>query len=98
MNVGYSWTFGPPAGGPPGIGVFFNGAGGRARSAHVRSSRRVIASAFFVNAQNLTNRANYTGYSGTMTSPFFRQATAGHPAEASRCRIEFRFLTRRRND
>ncbi len=26
-----------------------------------------------VNVQNLTNRANYTGYSGTMTSPFFLQ-------------------------
>lgn len=28
-----------------------------------------------VNVQNLTNHANYTGYSGTMTSPFFRQPT-----------------------
>ena len=27
MNVGYSWTFGPPAGGPPAIGVFVGGAG-----------------------------------------------------------------------
>ena len=33
-----------------------------------------LASSVF--AQNLTNRANYTGYSGVMTSPFFRQATA----------------------
>jgi len=29
-----------------------------------------------VNAQNLTNRANYVGYSGTLTSPFFGQPTA----------------------
>jgi hypothetical protein len=29
-----------------------------------------------VNAQNLTNRRNYVGYSGTMTSRFFGQATA----------------------
>ena len=28
-----------------------------------------------VNVQNLTNHANYTGYSGVMTSPFFGQAT-----------------------
>jgi hypothetical protein len=28
-----------------------------------------------VMVQNLTNRANYVGYSGTMTSPFFRQPT-----------------------
>jgi hypothetical protein len=25
---------------------------------------------------NLTNRANYTGFSGVMTSPFFLRATA----------------------
>jgi hypothetical protein len=30
----------------------------------------------FVSAQNLTNHANYTGYSGTLTSPFFGQPTA----------------------
>ena len=29
-----------------------------------------------VNAQNLTNHANYVGYSGTLTSPFFGQPTA----------------------
>ena len=30
----------------------------------------------FVNAQNLTNHANYSGYSGTLTSPFFGQPTS----------------------
>ncbi len=75
MNVGYSWTFGPPAGGPPGIGVIFNGAGAgpEVRTFEAPARYRI---GFFVNAQNLTNRANYTGYSGTLTSPFFRQATA----------------------
>jgi hypothetical protein len=29
-----------------------------------------------VNAQNLTNRTNYIGYSGTLSSPFFGQPTA----------------------
>jgi len=29
-----------------------------------------------VNAQNLTNRTNYVGYSGTLTSPFFGKPTA----------------------
>jgi hypothetical protein len=28
-----------------------------------------------LNVQNLTNHANYTGYSGVMTSPFFMTAT-----------------------
>ena len=31
---------------------------------------------FTLQAQNLTNRANYVGFSGVMTSPFFQQATA----------------------
>jgi hypothetical protein len=31
---------------------------------------------FFVQAQNLTNEANYLGYSGTLTSPFFGKPTA----------------------
>ena len=30
----------------------------------------------FLFANNLTNHANYAGYSGVMTSPFFRQATS----------------------
>jgi hypothetical protein len=30
---------------------------------------------FFVQMQNVTNRANYAGYSGTLTSPFFGQPT-----------------------
>ena len=30
---------------------------------------------FYASAQNLTNRANYIGYSGVMTSPFFTQPT-----------------------
>ena len=75
MNVGYNWTFGPPAGGPPGIGVIFNGQGSgpEVRTFEPPARFRV---GIFVNAQNLTNNPNYTGYSGTMTSHFFRQATA----------------------
>jgi len=30
---------------------------------------------FYASAQNLTNRSNYVGYSGVMTSPFFGQPT-----------------------
>jgi hypothetical protein len=30
---------------------------------------------FYASAQNVTNRRNYTGYSGVMTSPFFGQPT-----------------------
>jgi hypothetical protein len=31
---------------------------------------------FSLQAQNITNRSNYTGYSGVLTSPFFGQPTA----------------------
>ena len=31
---------------------------------------------FFVQVQNLTNRYNYTGYSGNQTSPFFGRPTS----------------------
>ena len=73
MNVGYGWTFGPPAGGPPNIGVFVTGGSANVQTFDQPARYRI---GFFVNAQNLTNRANYIGYSGTMTSPFFRQPTS----------------------
>ena len=75
LNLGYGWTFGPPAGGPPGIGVFV-GRRRSARGAHVRSAGALPHRRASCSAQNLTNRANYIGYSGVMTSPFFRQPTA----------------------
>lgn len=75
MNVGYGWTFGPPAGGPPQIGVIFNGQGSgpEVRTFEPPGRYRI---GLFINAQNLTNNPNYTGYSGTITSRFFGQATA----------------------
>ena len=47
------------------------GGGGRAAAAAVRRASR-----FSVSAQNLTNRSNYSGFSGVMTSPYFLQATS----------------------
>jgi hypothetical protein len=73
LNLGYGWTFGPPAGGPPNIGVFVSGGQANVQTFEQPARYRI---GFFVNAQNVTNRANYTGYSGTMTSPFFRQPTS----------------------
>ena len=72
-NVGYAWTFGPRVGGPAGIGVIFNGASADVRSVDLGQRFRVQ---FFVQGTNLTNRYNYVGYSGTLTSPFFGQPTA----------------------
>ena len=73
LNLGYGWTFGPPVAGPPGIGVFVTGGQANVQTFDQPARYRI---GFFVSAQNVTNRANYTGYSGTMTSPFFRQPTA----------------------
>lgn len=75
LNISYNWQFGPPAGGPPGIGVFVGGAGAtpEVRTFDAPSRYRI---GVFLFANNLTNHANYVGYSGVMTSPFFKQATA----------------------
>jgi len=71
-NIGYGFTFGPPVGGPAGIGVIMTGGAPTVQSFDQGQRFRIQ---FFVNAQNLTNRANYTGYSGTLTSPFYGRAT-----------------------
>jgi len=75
LNVNYNWAFGPPAGGPPPIGIFVNGAGAapEMRTFDVPPRFRV---GVFLFANNLTNHANYTGYSGVLTSPFFGQPTS----------------------
>ncbi len=72
-NLGYGFTFGPPVGGPAGIGVIMTGGAPTVQSFEQGQRFRIQ---FFVNAQNLTNRANYTGYSGTLTSPFYGRATS----------------------
>jgi hypothetical protein len=73
MNLNYRWTFGPPAGGPGGVGVIFNGGAVDVRQMEAPGR---FTMGFFMFANNLTNHANYVGYSGVMTSPYFRQATA----------------------
>ncbi len=75
MFAGYNIAFGhssKPL--PPGIGVFGSGAAAQVRSVDLGQARYRVQ--FFVQAQNLTNEANYLGYSGTLTSPFFGKPTA----------------------
>ena len=71
----YVFAFGhasaPP---PPGIGVFGSGAAAQVRTVDLGPARYRLQ--FFVQAQNVTNQANYIGFSGTVTSPFFGQPTA----------------------
>ena len=88
MNLNYNWQFGPPAGGPPGIGVFINGGQADVRTFDAPSRFRI---GVFLFANNLTNHANYVGYSGVMTSPFFRQATAVSGTRRVEAGINFGF-------
>ena len=76
LNVfaGYNFSFGHSnAQLPPGIGVFGSGAATQVRTVDLGQARYRLQ--FFVQAQNLTNEANYLGYSGTLTSPFFGRPT-----------------------
>jgi hypothetical protein len=73
LNLNYRWQFGKPVSGPGGVGVIFNGGAVDVRTVEAPGRFSI---GFFMFANNLTNHANYVGYSGVMTSPFFRQATA----------------------
>jgi hypothetical protein len=75
MFAGYNVAFGHSSAPlPPGIGVFGSGAAAQVRSVDLGPARYRVQ--LFVQAQNVTNEANYVGYSGTLTSPFFGQPTA----------------------
>jgi hypothetical protein len=73
MQVTYQFAFGRTAPLPPGIGVFGGGGAAQVRTFDQGNARYRLQ--VFVQAQNLTNEANYLGYSGTLTSPFFGRPT-----------------------
>jgi hypothetical protein len=74
-NFNYGFTFGRAAvNTPPGIGITSVGGVITATTIAAPQQGRYRVS-FFVQAQNLTNRSNFVGYSGVMTSPFFRIPT-----------------------
>ena len=74
MATGYTITFGRQTTLPPGIGVI--GGGGGPQVVTVNNSGARFRLQFVVQVQNVTNNANYIGYSGVRTSPFFGQPTA----------------------
>ena len=73
LAVTYQFAFGRTAPLPPGIGVFGGGGAAQVRTFDQGNARYRLQ--VFVSAQNLTNQANYLGYSGTQTSPFFGRPT-----------------------
>jgi Carboxypeptidase regulatory-like domain len=73
--VQYSWGFGTrPNVLPPGVTVITGGGVPTVQNFQQDPTRYRVS--VFVQVQNLTNRPNYVGYSGTLTSPFFGQPTA----------------------
>jgi hypothetical protein len=60
---------------PPGIAVIGGGAGGAPTVQTVNQPASRYRLQLFLQAQNITNHANYVGYSGTVTSPFFGKPT-----------------------
>jgi hypothetical protein len=74
MAAAYTILFGRQTTLPPGIGVV--GGGGGPQVVTVNNSGQRFRIQFVVQVQNVTNNANYIGYSGVLTSPFFGQPTA----------------------
>jgi hypothetical protein len=79
LRVSYAIGFGrapQSTGGPGGATVVMMGGSGGMTGGFTGgadSSRYRLE--FYASAQNLTNRRNYVGYSGVLTSPFFGQPT-----------------------
>jgi hypothetical protein len=71
----YGWTFGKPVERPGGI-TFRSDGGALAVSQAANQNAGRYRLSLNVNVQNLTNHGNLIGYSGTMTSDFFRQPTS----------------------
>jgi hypothetical protein len=74
MAAAYTILFGRQTTLPPGIGVV--GGGGGPQVVAVNNSGQRFRVQFVVQVQNVTNNANYTGYSGVQTSRFFGQPTS----------------------
>ena len=76
VNLNYSIAFGQGGGaGPPMVGIFIPAPGAAPTVMTAAGPATRYRLGFFVQMQNVTNHANYGGYSGTLTSPFFGQPT-----------------------
>jgi hypothetical protein len=75
LNGSYAIPFGKRTTPPP-PGFLIQVVGGQAPSVQQITTDWKYRLQFFVNIQNLTNRANYIGYSGVLISPFFGRPTS----------------------
>jgi opacity protein-like surface antigen len=79
LYSGYSFTFGPRVilpGGP----IFYGSGSGVSMATFTPPEQGRYRMGINFNIQNLTNRANLTGYSGVLTSPFFGRPTSAMSA------------------
>lgn len=81
-RLSYSWGFGTRgqsggSGGPGTATVVMGGGGGGAMAAGFGggAADKRFRIELYLSGQNLLNRANYVGYSGVITSPFYGQPT-----------------------
>ena len=78
MNAYFAYTFvfgRSTVAAPPGIGINIPSPGAVPIVTQFTAPPPRYRLQFFLNAFNLTNHANYGGYSGTLTSPFFSEPT-----------------------
>ena len=80
MNLSGNFSYTIPFGGrtialPPGIRISIPGGGPATVETIAQPDAKRYRLTFLAQIQNLTNHKNYTGYSGIMTSPFFRTPT-----------------------
>jgi hypothetical protein len=80
LRLSYAIGFGGPRDQPAGGGTMIvmtrgGGGGGMPGGVSGGAADSRYRAEFYVSAQNVTNRLNYVGYSGVMTSPFFGQPT-----------------------
>lgn len=91
MFAMYSFTFGPSIQLPPGI-QFGPGAGGSLTVTTVtRPEQGRYRMAVTISVQNLTNRTNYMGYSGMLTSPFYGTPTSAQGARRIQAGMNLQF-------
>jgi hypothetical protein len=79
LRVSYAIGFGPrpqaAGGGGPQTVMITMGGGGISGGFNGGANDHRFRVEFYASAQNVTNHDNYVGYSGVLTSPFFREPT-----------------------
>jgi hypothetical protein len=76
---------------PPGITITSAGAGGLSVGTTSASAAARYRLSIMASIQNITNHANYSGYSGVMTSPYFKQPTSVEGVRSVNLSVGFSF-------